>query len=295
MKEKPTYKNELINESEIKQEKEIDLNVPVIDIIRHGETEYKELTNPNFKFKPEDPDFKLDQKHLDLSLEGIENILKTAKNIESRIDKENEIVLFVTSPNYRAESSALLIKDYLEKAGILTVDKYLKSKNIEQIRFQPTEKGGKVGIDEWIEADKKFRKEEAQGKNIPPEKAHRRIAERIGKEWEEIFSEDYEKIDKRFERFLRHMINIKMYFSEKTKTELKNKKIRIIILTHEEIPSRYIQKIFGENVGLQKAQNLELQPNKQMLKGKEINIKNILYSKNEGKSTKEAFIKKSYF
>ncbi|MBU4369326.1 hypothetical protein KKG58_01015 [Patescibacteria group bacterium] len=295
MKEKEIYKNEVIQEKEQTPEKEPYLSVPIIDIIRHGETDYKELTKCDFRLDSSSADFKLDEDHLDLNQKGIKNILNTAEKLEARIDKEKEVVLFITSPNYRAESSMLLIKDHLAKSGILTIDKYLRSHNIEQIRFKSKEEGGQVDVDEWIHADKKFRNEESQQQNIPPEKAHQRITERLGKKWDEIFKEGYDEIDKRFERFIRHIVNLNMYFSDETKAGLKNKRIRVVILTHEEIPSRFIQKIWGDDIVLQKAQNLELQPNAHMLKGKDVNVKATLHPKEEKEPIKEAFLKKKFF
>jgi len=287
------YKNEIIDDFENKFEFKDNSRMPIIDIIRHGETYYKELANSDFKFDLSDSNFKLDEEHLDLNQKGIENILKTAKSLVDRIDKENEVILFVTSPNYRAESSTLLIKNFLENKGIKVIDRYLKSKNIRQIGFKPKKDGGQFDLNSWREQDDRYHQGEVIGNNISTEKIHQEIVKRLEKEWDDIFSEDYDGINKRFERFLRHMININQYFSEATKRVIGNKRVRIVILTHEEVPTKYINKIFGRR--LRKAQNLELRPSGELRLGGEINIKNILYSKSGDRIEKQVLIKKSYF
>ena len=106
MEKEGVYKIEKTSES---KEKEPDLRIPIIDFIRHDKTDYKELQDIGFEFDPESEDFKLDTEHLDLNEKGIKGILETAEQLEDVIDKDNEVVILVTSPNYRAQSSTLLI------------------------------------------------------------------------------------------------------------------------------------------------------------------------------------------
>jgi broad specificity phosphatase PhoE len=294
MKEKiETYANRKVENPDW-ENAEDNINIPVIDIVRHGETDYKELLDPDFKFNPRGESFKLDEEHLDLNSEGIRNILRTAEKMEQRIDKEKEVIMFVTSPNFRAESSMLLIKDHFEKSGITTIDKYLRAENLRQIKIRSGKDEGKLKVKDWMSEHKKFISQDETNAKLPPEIVHHTLIEKLGMEWEDLFREDYPDIDKRFERFLRHMINIRMHFSEKTREELKGKRLRIIALTHEELPSRFVRKVFGDNIGLQKAQNFELVPDRHLHQAGMTRVKADLHPKGEEGEVQKAFVVKEF-
>lgn len=64
--------------------------VPIIDVIRHGQTEYKEGRQKSFRFDPQASDFALDAEHLDLTEQGIKEIEQATEQIVERADKNNE-------------------------------------------------------------------------------------------------------------------------------------------------------------------------------------------------------------
>lgn len=272
------YKIEKTSE---KKEREPNIRVPIIDIIRHGETEYKELQDIGFKFDPELKDFKLDTEHLDLSDEGIKGIIETAEQLENVIDKDNELVILVTSPNYRAQSSVLLIEDYLKQKGVNILNpakEILKAQNLRQITFKDIKSRA-----EWIETDKKFREKHPSHKRLTSDEAHVEIAKMLGKDITDIFSEDYDKINQRFQRFLRHMINLNHWLRDETKASLKDKRIRLVCLTHEELPARFMKQALNVRESLRKGQLLEIQPNKFLKAGEKTDAKVILYPKGKSK------------
>lgn len=260
------------------EEQEPDIKVPIIDIVRHGKTEYKELQNIGFKFDPESKDFKLDTDHLDLTEKGIKGIIETAEQLETAIDKDNEVVILVTSPNYRAWSSALLIEDYLEKKGINILNpakEILKTQNLKQLTFKDINFRSK-----WIKGYKEFKAKYPHHETISPDESHVEVAKMVGKEIMDIFSEDYDKIDLRFQRFLRHMTNLNSWLQDKTKESLKDKRIRLLCLTHAELPARFIKKALKNHKGsLRMGQILEIQPMKSLKAGEKTEAKVVLYPK----------------
>lgn len=280
MEKEGVYKVEKTSES---KEREPDIRVPIIDVIRHGKTDYKELQDIGFEFDPDSEDFKLDTEHLDLNEKGIKEIIETAEQLEGVIDKDNEVVILVTSPNYRAQSSTLLIEDYLKQKGVNILNpakKILKAQNLRQITFKDAE-----SRPEWIKTDKEFREKHPDHKLLASDKAHAEIAKMLGKDITDIFSEDYDKINQRFQRFLRHMTNLNYWLQDETKESLKDKRIRLVCLTHEELPARFMKQALDTKESLRKGQILEIQPNKFLKAGEKTDAKVILYPK--GKSERK--------
>lgn len=259
--------------------RETDFEVPIIDVVRHGPTEYKELRNKDFKFDPTARDFALDEKHLDLTAEGINSIHETANQLISRINKEKEAVLILTSPNFRAHSSALIIEHDLREAGVpLLGDCFRKSPpnakrrvRTNQQRIAPARNLRQVGIGpnmvvpDWVKADASFRAAHPSHINAFPWDAYQEIARRMGKDLSEIFTEGSEKIDLRFNRFVRHINNLYRYLGPETRKRLKGKRLRVIALTHEEVPAVFTKDTLGHAENVKKGQILEIRPEKQML------------------------------
>lgn len=273
-------------------EKEKPRIIPTIDIIRHGETDYKELQDENFKFNPESPDFSFDPEHLDLTEKGIENIKKTAEHLASTIDKENEAVILISSPQYRAMSSILIIEKILTENGITIINSSKakaegKSKGIKQSKIglgqipQAEESGSYEFLKTWIEAHKNYSKNHPEAANKPPAELHALVAESMGKELSEIFSKSHKEVAVDFSRFLRHAININHYLSEETKSILNNKKLRMICVTHEEKIAKFAQNSFNLDKTPAKGQRIELNPQNILKKGSEIEAQTIIYGKTD--------------
>jgi broad specificity phosphatase PhoE len=239
------------------RETEPDFKVPIIDIVRHGQTNYKELTTPSFVFKSEIVRENLDPEHLDLTEEGIKEILEAAEQIEQRLDKQNEIVLLATSPNFRAQSSMLLIEKYLSEHGvtILNPENTLITQSLRQITFRDT------SHDEWVKRHMEYIKDKPGFANLPTEEAHSQIVnEAFGQTIDEFCTENYDDINQRFDNFIRHMSNIQNWLSPDTKNLLKGKRLRVIALTHEELPARFMTQALEARENLKKGQVLEISP-----------------------------------
>lgn len=276
-------KEKLTTEAGMEAEKE--QLIPVIDIVRHGETDYRELTEPEFKFDKKS----LKAENLDLNPEGVKNILETADQLVARIDKEHEAVIILTSPNYRTHSSALIIEDRLLSQGVNILNKsdIREINNLRQIDFKDDNQTA-----EWIKADRQFRNEQSVNKSLHSQAAHQQIAERLGQELSDFFSESHDDINKRFERFIRHMTNIHEWLSPETLELLKGKRLRIVALTHEEVADKFMDKVMGSQENLKKSQVLEIRPETEVKAGEEIAIKASLLPKNGSQEKKvETIIK----
>ncbi len=241
-------------------------DVPIIDIVRHGPTEYKELGETPFEFNPGAKDFALDDTHLDLTKEGIELVRETGKQLAGRIDRTKEIVLIMSSPNFRAQSTALLIDDELRKAGVPMLlsdaERLHMTKNLRQISFRDAD-----APPTWIAADKAFRAEDERNRRLPPGQVYKVIAARLGKDFSQIFTEDMQSVRQRFFRFVRHASNMHRYFGADTKELLKGKKLRIIAVTHEEVPALLMEEGLPVKEGLKRGQILELRPQDKLAEG----------------------------
>lgn len=288
MSEKFIHSIEAVNDREI-EPGEPDAGVPVIDVIRHGQTEYKELKDPGFRFDPGAEDFALDAEHLDLTEEGIASVRETAQTLEERIEKEREAVLIISSPNFRAQSTALVIDDYLRSRGISSFEGIRSSKALRQITLQEG-----ADIDAWMTADTALRAEDERHETIPTFERFEAIATRLGKELNEIFKEDVQKIDERFNRFVRHMTNINDWLSDETKAFIQGKRLRIIAVTHEEIPGVFMQKTLGTTEHMKNAQILELRPNKNLRKGDRNSTDIELLAKGEGSQPRTGRIENQF-
>ena len=273
------------------KEREIPLNVPVINIIRHGETSYKEFQDSHFTINPNSPDFKLDSEHLDLTEEGINNIRETAEQIAKTIDKEKEEVILITSPQHRAISSIMIIEEVFKEYGI----NILNSNSDKKAGCSKGIKTSRHGLGEipltnkkefgntWLQAHKKYGKEYPEITDKPPAEVHKMVAASLGKELSEIFSLKHENIGKGFNRFLRHIINIEKYLSEETKQQLEGKRLRVICVTHEERLAKFAQQTLGLQKAIEKGQALEIRPEDTLELNKEIDAKVVLFGKNDAK------------
>ena len=258
-------------ESERKKEKEPHFKVPIIDIFRHGETEYKELADPNFMLNPDAPGFALDAEHLDLTEEGIRNIQEAAEQLALIIDKEKEAVILVTSPQLRALSSIMIIEKVFAEHGIIMlnstsekrkgISKGIKNSSLGlgQISFREDLKNAGFGKI-WLKAHKQYGIEHPEAKNIPPAEVHGLVATALGKELPDIFSKSHDEIASGFKRYLRHLINIEIYLQNGTKQQLAGRRLRIVLVTHEERIMEFAQQSLDLEKTVAKGQLLEINP-----------------------------------
>lgn len=225
--------------------------VPVIDIIRHGETDYKYGKMYEYsgrKLDTKTPEFALTEEYLDLNREGILTIRESVQILLGRIDKENEVVLIISSPSARAHSSALIIESELRKSGV----NILNDKGILKFSEAIDELGAKL-----YRRRSKYMGE-SEGKPVDL--------------WPSLNKGTLEKETLLFHRFLRHMNNIYNYLRPETLKKIKDKKLRIVCVTHAEVTREFIRKSF--NVSKSKAhpngQILEIKPESKLKEGLQV-------------------------
>ena len=249
----------------------------ITTIIRHGSTDYKEIRDPLFQFDSAAAREHPDAEHLDLNDKGIVEIRESAEQLVRAIDKDREVVLLVSSPNFRARSSEILIEERLRRAGIEVLnpdDEVYIANNLRQISFQDSDKRST-----WINADRQFRQLDPSHTRMTPERAHALIAASLGKEITDIFTEDYRGISGRFHRYLRHMTNIERMLSDETKGRLYGKRIRVVSLTHEELPAVFLRETFGMEENMWRGQILEIDPSGTLGKDDEVSVTVTLHEK----------------
>jgi len=88
-------------------------NVVTAFFLRHGETEYLEN-----KTSAEDKLLMKDDYPNDLTAEGETNVRISAERIAQKINPEKDIVIFWSSPAWRAQGSEKIIREEFEKCGI---------------------------------------------------------------------------------------------------------------------------------------------------------------------------------
>ncbi len=237
-------------------------NVPIVDVIRHGETKRKQDFASFHDASLLDVDnsgFKLDAEHLDLDDKGIAGIEVTANQLADLINKEKEVILIVSSPAWRTHSSALVLEKVLRERGvnILTEEKKLKFfKEINQNSsfFEKIIKRD-FGDNEQTKEVIKDYKEKGYKEGF-------KSAEKIlGVNREEIEKKMDEAETSSFQKFLRHITNIHHWLNPETIASLKGKKLRIVVFAHEETTRGFIEKNMPSGTTSQeKGQILEITP-----------------------------------
>lgn len=240
---------------------------PIIDIIRHGETEYKELQDRDFKLDVDTPDFEASEEKLDLTEEGIKNIYETANKLASIIDKENEAVYLVSSPQFRAQSSQYIIESILAQNGITLLNPSWEDGQGLKITRQglgqipPHEKLLADGFGaKWLQSHKNYLESHPEIKNKPPAEVHQLVAASLGMEMKDIFSKSHDDLAHGFKSFLRQAINIKKHLGKEANEALGGKRLRIVCVTHEERVTKFAQEALGTDKAVEKGQLLEVDP-----------------------------------
>src|SRR3989344_5306098 len=199
-------------------------DVPIIDVIRHGDTAYKHGQNAKRELlDTHSPDFELSSQHLDLTDEGIRTIEHTARDLVGMIDKDNEVILIVSSPSWRANSSALIVEKELRNQGIniLTSEKEFK---FSQALNESSSRDQGI-FDRQYDENRNPRPRADREKFPDANKEKRHTSEALG-----------------FQKFLRHTNNLYKYLSPETLKELNGKRLRIICFTHAEITNSFIKE-----------------------------------------------------
>jgi broad specificity phosphatase PhoE len=258
--------------------------VPVtITVIRHHLTDYKELVDPSFTFDQTTPE--LNAHTLDLKEEGIDGMRATAEDLAKRIDPDTEIVYVVTSPQFRAQSSLLVLADELRKHGIETFNdpaslgENLILPSLRQNALKKTENSEEL-TQEWMQKASELTSENPEErKRSLPHLAHAEVAKALGLEIGEVMEQTHTKALERFMRTLRHVANIGDYLTQETKSQLEaeKKKLRVIMITHEELPSGFMQHALDTKENLKNGQVLEIEAEGPMRNGEETVFDTRLY------------------
>ena len=243
---------------EKREDFEQEADVPIIDIIRHTETEYKE--NPKKVFPPPKetldvnaPGFALDEDHLDLTERGIEQMRETAQQLDEMIDKKNEVLLLVSSPALRAHASALVLEKELRDRGVQFLNLPQDVRVIETMAHHDAIAGR--GVARVKDAD---------------------ISQAINKRRRAMETDSFEMQDLNFHRFVRHMANIYQWLKPETKEQLKGKRLRVVCISHDEATMEFRGDVFAPDdpnhpfaVKMGHGQILEVKPHAQLKPGQE--------------------------
>lgn len=208
-------------------EKEPPSNTVILDVLRHGTTDYLEQETYFDKKK---------KRTKDLTPKGEEEIRMAAEEITSRINPENELVVLWSSPAWRAEDSLSIVRKALQEKSIEVYD----SSSISALRaFDWRDKDYVNKMWERIEN---------------PEVAYSRDQE---------FQESNEKFESQPEvrERARTVTDFMIYLAKNAK--LKGKKLHIICVSHFEFINPLMEEVFGykveEGKGLEKGEVLRFQ------------------------------------
>ena len=239
--------------------------IPVnMTVVRHHLTPYKELQDPSFVFDRSAPE--LNPETLDLTEQGIAGMRATAQGLAARIDPSQEVIYVISSPQYRAQSSLRVLVDELNKHGIETVNdpsdanaENLIVRDLRQTTLKDSESPER-GSNAWMQAAQGWWSADPEvRKRMAPHLAHAEIAKALGHELSDILNESHAVALGRFMRTVRHVSNIGMYLNDETKESLKGRKLRVIALTHEELPSGFLQHVFDTRENLKNGQVIEIE------------------------------------
>jgi broad specificity phosphatase PhoE len=239
-------------------------NIVIVDIMRHGTTEYKE-----FEMTAEEKS-KLEKTPRDLTEQGEKEVKETAEKIINTIDPEKDIVVLWSSPAWRAQGSEEIIKELLEENGI-EVYKDSAIKTIRNFDQKDKEYLGQI----W---------EKAAQAGQPTDLVYAKNPE---------FQEKSDKFESQPEVKVRaeHFFNNIRRIAESI--DLKGKRLRIISVSHFEVVNPIMEDVFcykvEDNQGVRKGENMSFtfdyeKDSKNMeisgdFRGK--HIENISFDKNE--------------
>jgi phosphohistidine phosphatase SixA len=249
-------------------------NVPIIDIIRHGETTRKQNRN-GFHRSPkldiDHSDVESSPQKLDLNKRGIISMEESANKIINSMDIKNEVVLIVSSPAWRTHSSAIVLERIMRKKGIDILNAKNKPRFSEAINQHSSffEKVIKKNHTDNIIVEQIIKYYTEKGWEAGIEKANEVLSVDVLKKMEE-------EENLSFQIFLRHMNNIYHWLSPATLEKLKGRKLRIIVLAHEETTREFIKETLSNNkLSQQKGQILEITPESELIKDTQVatNIK----------------------
>jgi len=217
-----------------KREGEPSHNVVVVDMLRHGSTEY--LQN---SMSPEEKAALGDKIPRDLTPKGEAEVLPTAQEIVYDIDPQNDIVVLWGSPAWRAQGSEDIVKEQLAAKG---VEAY-KDSEIPSMRcFDQHDVQFMNKL--WPELAKQGKSPEVEYTTNP--------------DWQ-VKNEKFEtqpQVRKRAER----VFNWIRYMAEHA--QLDGKRLRIIGATHFEFMNPIAEDIFGTRVdqgeGVKKGEGMRI-------------------------------------
>lgn len=198
-------------------------DVPIITMVRHGESQRKYGCYSRLNTNKQG--FKLDERHLDLTEQGITDIQTAIVQLTGLIDKDKEVILVCSSPSARAHSTGLLIDNGLRKNGFNLLNKKGKLKLFRAVNEF-------AGI---IRA---------------------RSIVTLG-----VTEGDRQIVELYFQRFLRHMNNLYAWMQPTSRARLQGKRLRIICAAHAETSGEFIFKSMSQSATYQsKGQIFEITP-----------------------------------
>lgn len=182
-------------------------------LVRHGKTPYHELTNHGFNFNSYAHDLRLSPDFLDLTTEGIEECSAAAMQLISILDPERPVWLG-TSPQWRAQSSLLVIEDALRRTtrelpqSPRTGNVFLPLRNIAlRPDFDPTQ---------WMSAHGQWKAnpENANRLRHHPHLVHQYVIEEILRpnsitvnSITDVFAETHQDVDRRVRNLLKYLLS----------------------------------------------------------------------------------------
>ncbi len=192
---------------------------------RQFEIKEKETTQPDLRVdfirhgRPEYTDEEIQSAAIEGSLteEGIEQTKESAIELASKIDKEKELVVFWVSPKQRAQQTAKILFDILQKQNIPIIEDLRTVKSLSDVKMSPDfiadlYKNDAIGkwMEYWTESD------------LPKD------------------TEKPEEVKKRVERVIAYLERI-----ARNITPERDKKLHFICVGHEEIFRDLLEEGYG--------------------------------------------------
>jgi broad specificity phosphatase PhoE len=199
----------------------------IFDFIRHGEAAYgkeleEEIEDLGYKWEKLMSSSKVSEEKLegkairegDVTPKGEEQLRESIGSLVEKIDKDNEVVMLLSSPLFRAAKSSEIILEELEKQGI-DVGKKREHKSLVELNKH------------WISV-LEFVKKETKGKVKDPFNYWLKMSD------EEIREADLESLEGIGDR-MQYFIEVIKRYGRRYKDQLRldDKKLRVIAVTHD--------------------------------------------------------------
>jgi len=275
-----------MNFEQKEQKEQVNLNNIKVFRVRHGESNYDELSKEN-----------IDAENSDLTDEGVKSLEKTSEKLLEILNPETDLIVIASSERRRAMASAEIIDRKLREANFTIwedpkqEERNGKARNIRskindmEIIDKESKKVVKPGDEKYWEASgDAWAKHLGENPEIPIKDAYplwfKGELERL--DGEQYESDSKKEIDKRSKEHLAFLMKVSQKFQPKLAKE--NKRIVIIEVEHGESLDSLSQKLSESKVSHGGFLELDIPTN-----GDEIDIKN--YDNKSNKTTNIEIIK----